>query len=84
MISGKIGTSMYRLQLLYATHLITPQSIVQPLFHGCEPVKPFDLRFSTRAMQAFEVSLDYNAQLKDAMLKKFGENKQRLIDSCQR
>ena len=45
------------------------------LFHGREPVKPLDLRFSTRAMQAVEVSSDYVSQLQDAMLQKFGENK---------
>ena len=54
------------------------------LFHGREPVKPLDLRFSTRAMQAVEVNSDYVSQLQDAMLQKFGENKQRLLDSYQR
>ena len=54
------------------------------LFHGREPVKPLDLRFSTRAMQAVEFSSDYVSQLQDALLQKFGENKQRLLDSYQR
>ena len=53
------------------------------LFHGREPVKSLDLRFSTRAVQAVEVNSDYVSQLQDAMLRKFGENKQRLLDSYQ-
>ena len=43
------------------------------IFHGRKPVKPLDLRFSTRAMQAIEVNSDYVSQLQDAMLQKFGE-----------
>ena len=45
------------------------------LFHGREPVKPPDLRFSTQTMQAVEVNSDYVLQLQDTMLRKFGENK---------
>ena len=54
------------------------------LFHGRQPVEPLDLRFSTRAMQAVEVNSEYVSQLQHAMLQKFGENKQRLLDSYQR
>ena len=50
-------------------------------FHGREPVKPLDLRFSTRAMQAVEADSDYVSQLQDALLQNFGKNKRRLFDS---
>ena len=43
------------------------------LFHGREIVKPLDLRFSTRAMQAVEVISDYVSQLQDAMLRKLAK-----------
>ena len=54
------------------------------IFHGREPVKPLDLRFSRKAMEAVEVNSDYVEALQDAMMKKFSENKLRLIDSYQR
>ena len=54
------------------------------LFHGREPVKPLDLRFSRKGIEACEANSDYVLALQDAMLQKFGENKQRLLDSYQR
>ena len=54
------------------------------LFHGREPVKPLDLRFSRKGMEACEVNSDYVLALQDALLQKFGENKQKLLDSYQR
>ena len=78
MNSGTIGTCMYRLQTSYTIHRIILQLIVARQLYGSEPVKPLDLRFYTRAMQAAEVYSDYVSQLQDAMLRKFGENKRRL------
>ena len=54
------------------------------LFHGREPVKPLDLRLSRKGMEACEVNSDYVLALQDALLQKFGENKQKLLDSYQR
>ena len=54
------------------------------LFHGREPVKPLDLRFSRKGIEACEANSDYVLALQDAILQKFGENKQRLLDSYQR
>ena len=54
------------------------------LFHGREPIKPIDLRMSTKAIESVEVSSDYVTALQDAMLSKFSENNLKLIDSYRR
>ena len=54
------------------------------IFHGREPTKPLDLRFSRKTMEALEVNSDYVTALQDAMLQKFSETKTRLIDSYHR
>ena len=54
------------------------------LFHGQEPVKPLDLRFARKSMEAVAVNSDYVVALQDAMMTKFEENKLQLIDSYQR
>ena len=67
MNSGMISTSMYLLQALYTIHLIIRQLIF------------------VRQLYFMDVNLSNHliSQVQDAMLRKFGENKQRLLDSYQ-
>ena len=48
------------------------------LFHGREPIKPLDIRFSRKVMDAAAVNSDFVNELQDAMMQKFGENKEKL------
>ena len=48
------------------------------LFHGREPIKPLDIRFSRKVMDAVAVNSDFVNELQDAMMQKFGENKEKL------
>ena len=48
------------------------------LFHGREPIKPLDIRFSRKVMDAVAVNSDSVNELQDAMMQKFGENKEKL------
>ena len=54
------------------------------IFHGRDPIKPLDLRFSTKALEAISVESDFVTALQDAMLEKFKETKQNIIDAYQR
>ena len=54
------------------------------IFHGREPVKPLDLRFSRKAMESVSTNADFGVGLQDAMLMKFEENKNNLIESYHR
>ena len=49
------------------------------LFHGREPIKPLDIRFSRKVMDAVAVNSDFVNELQDAMMQKFGENKEKLM-----
>ena len=51
------------------------------IFHGQEPVKPLDLRFSRKALESVSANADFVVSLQDAMLTKFEENKNNLIES---
>ena len=51
------------------------------IFHGREPLKPVDLRFSRKALESIEPESDYFTALQDAMLQKFRQTKQNLIDA---
>ena len=51
------------------------------IFHGREPTKPLDLRFSTKAMEAVTSESDFVTVMQDAMLEKFKETKKNLISS---
>ena len=48
------------------------------LFHGREPIKPLDIRFSRKVMDAVAVNSDFVNELQDAMMQKYGENKEKL------
>ena len=48
------------------------------LFNGREPIKPLDIRFSRKVMDAVAVNSDFVSELQDAMMQKFGENKEKL------
>ena len=48
------------------------------LFHGRKPIKPLDIRFSRKVMDAVAVNSDFVNELQDAMMQKFGENKEKL------
>ena len=48
------------------------------LFHGREPIKPLNIRFSRKVMDAVSVNSDFLNDLQDAMMQKFGENKEKL------
>ena len=48
------------------------------LFHGREPIKPLDIRFSRKVMDTVAVNADFVNELQDAMMQKFGENKEKL------
>ena len=48
------------------------------LFHGREPIKPLDIRFSRNIMDAVAVNSDFVNELQDDMMQKFGENKEKL------
>ena len=48
------------------------------LFHGREPMKPLDFRFSGKVMDTVAVNSDFINELQDAMRQKFGENKEKL------
>ena len=54
------------------------------IFHGRDPIKPLDIRFSRKAMESVETNSDYVNGLQDSMITKFAENKLRLIESYQR
>ena len=54
------------------------------IFHGREPTKPLDLRFSTTALESITAESDFVTSMQDAMLEKFKETKQNIIDSYQR
>ena len=47
------------------------------LFHGREPIKPLDIRFSRKVMDTIEVISDVVNELQIAMMQKFGENKEK-------
>ena len=51
------------------------------LFHGREPIKPLDLRFSRKALEAVEAGSDFVQELQDAMLRKFALTQRKLIES---
>ena len=51
------------------------------IFHGREPTKPLDLRFSTKAMESVTAESDFVTAMQDAMLEKFKETKKNLISS---
>ena len=44
------------------------------LFHGREPIKPLDIKFSRKVMDAVAVNSDLVNELQDAMMQKFEEN----------
>ena len=48
------------------------------LFHGREPTKPIDLRFSCRTYETLEVNSYYEWELQDAMMQKFATNRELL------
>ena len=48
------------------------------IFHGCEPIKPLDVRFGNTTLERLEPTNEYVQTLQDALLKKFDETKQRL------
>ena len=48
------------------------------LFHGRESIKPLDIRFSRKVLDAVAVNSDFVNELQDAMVHKFGENKEKL------
>ena len=48
------------------------------LFHGREPIKPLDIRFSRNVMDAIASNSDFVNELQDAMMQKFGENEEKL------
>ena len=48
------------------------------LFHGREPIKPLDIRFSRKVNDAVAVNSDFVNELQDAMMQKFRENKEKL------
>ena len=45
------------------------------IFHGREPTKPLDLRFSTKALEIATANADFVTALQDAKLEKFKETK---------
>ena len=47
-------------------------------FHGREPIKPLDIRFSNRMIERFSPNSEYVFALQDAMHKKFSETKEKL------
>ena len=47
------------------------------LFHGREPIKPL-IRFSRKVMDAVALNSDFVNELQEAMMQKFGENKEKL------
>ena len=51
------------------------------IFHGREPTKPLDLRFSTKPMGAVTAESHFVTAMQDAMLEKFKETKKNLISS---
>ena len=48
------------------------------LFHGREPIKPLDIRFSRKVIDAVAVNSDFVNKLQDAMMQNLGENKKKL------
>ena len=61
----------------YSSIGCTPTAI----FHGREPIKPLDLRFSNTAIKRLDPKSDFVIELQDAMQQKFAETKSRLIHS---
>ena len=53
------------------------------LFHGRDPIKPLDLRFSGRTLVTLEVNSDYVWELQDAMMQKFAMNREQLFSAYQ-
>ena len=53
----------------------TPSS----LFHGREPLKPLDLRFSSHAISRLDTSSDFVTTLQDAISQEFRETKDKLV-----
>ena len=45
------------------------------IFHGREPTKPLDFRFSTKAIETVTAESDFVTAMQDAMLEKFKETK---------
>ena len=54
------------------------------VFHGREPIKPLDLRFSVKSLETATANSNYVSALQDAMLENFKETKGKLIASYQR
>ena len=54
------------------------------IFHGREPTKPLDLRFSTKAMETVTAESDFVTAMQDAMLVNFKETKNNLISAYQK
>ena len=48
------------------------------LFHRREPIKPLDIRFPIKVIDEVAVNSDFVNELQDAMMQKFGENKEKL------
>ena len=54
------------------------------IFHGREPIKPLNLRFSTKALEIATADADFVTALQDAMLEKFRETKDNIVSSYHR
>ena len=53
-------------------------------FHGCEPLKPLDLRFNNSSLEHAQPTTEYVLALQDAMLQKFFEAKSKLTEMYNR
>ena len=48
------------------------------LFHGREPIKPLDIRFSRKVMTEIAVNSSFENELQNAVMQMFGETKEKL------
>ena len=48
------------------------------LFHGREPIKPLDIRFSRKVITAIAVNSSFENELQNAVMQKFGETNEKL------
>ena len=54
------------------------------IFHGRDPIKPLNLRFSRKTMESIDAGSDFVKTLQDAMLEKYKDTQQNLITSYHR
>ena len=54
------------------------------LFHGREPLKPLDLKFKNSNLKRISPTFDYVRELQDAVVAKFQDTKQNLVNSYHR